>query len=43
MTAYVVAGYAAVFGGLGLYAYRLVLRIRRAASSVLVSSKANTP
>lgn len=32
---YVVAGYALVFGGLGLYAGRLVVRARRAAAGVL--------
>lgn len=37
MTAYVAAGYLAVFGSLGVYAYRLVLRSREVAAQVLAS------
>ena len=43
MTSYVIAGYSAVFGVLGLYAYRLVVRSRLAASSVLRHEPAYGP
>ena len=43
MTAYVLAGYIAVFGGLAVYAYRLVLRARAAAASVLQREEASRP
>ena len=42
MTAYVAAGYIAVFGSLGVYAYRLVLRTREVAAQVLAAQRAQT-
>ena len=39
MTAYVAAGYIAVFGSLGVYAYRLVLRTREVAAQVLAAQQ----
>ena len=39
MSSYVIAGYLATFGALGLYAYRLVVRSRLTAASVMRDAK----
>jgi hypothetical protein len=43
MIGYVVAGYSIVFGALGLYAYRTIVRSREVAARLLASEDSGPP